>query len=59
MQGSPKQSPGHTGLRCRKCGSQQFRVVYTRAARDGKIVRRRECRQCGGRITTWERTIGG
>ena len=47
------------GLSCRTCGSKRFRVVYTRAAYGGKLVRRRECRHCGERITTWERAIGG
>ena len=47
------------GLRCRKCSSQRFRVVYTRSAWGGRVVRRRECRKCGKRITTWERAIGG
>jgi transcriptional regulator NrdR family protein len=46
------------GLTCRKCGHQRFRVVYTRARVD-KLVRRRECRQCGERMTTWERALGG
>ena len=58
---SPKQ-PGdraaQVGLRCWKCGHCGFRVVYTRAARDGTIMRRRECLQCQTRITTWERMIG-
>ena len=48
----------HVGLACRKCGHRRFDVVYTRPARDNKIVRRRECRKCGTRMTTWERTIG-
>ena len=47
------------GLRCRECGSQRFRVVYTRARRGGRVVRRRQCRECGKRITTWEYAIGG
>lgn len=47
------------GLRCRRCGGQQFRVIDTRAALDGKVIRRRECRICGSRMTTWERAIGG
>jgi transcriptional regulator NrdR family protein len=34
-------------------------VIYTRAAPGGKIIRRRACRRCGKRITTWERMIGG
>jgi hypothetical protein len=57
---SPQQDPRDTiGLRCRRCDGQQFRVIYTRAAIDAKVVRRRECRQCGARLTTWERAIGG
>jgi transcriptional regulator NrdR family protein len=34
-------------------------VIYTRAAAGGKIIRRRACRACGMRITTWEKMIGG
>ena len=47
------------GLECRECGSRRFRVVYTRPALGGKIVRRRECRCCATRVTTWECAIGG
>jgi transcriptional regulator NrdR family protein len=47
------------GLRCRRCGHQDFKVVYTRRAPGGVVVRRRQCRRCGGRITTWEHMIGG
>jgi hypothetical protein len=47
------------GLRCRKCRCRQFRVIYTRAARGSKLVRRRECNRCKARITTWEQIIGG
>jgi transcriptional regulator NrdR family protein len=47
------------GLRCRKCGCRQFWVVYTRAAWGAKVIRRRECRECGQRLTTWEKAIGG
>jgi hypothetical protein len=43
------------GLVCRQCGCRHFRVVYTRAAWGGRIARRRECRNCGKRVTTWER----
>ena len=42
------------GIVCRSCGSRYFRVVYTRPKLGGKIMRRRECRHCGKRITTWE-----
>lgn len=46
------------GLKCRQCGCRHFRVVYTRARRGGLLVRRRECRNCGVRLTTWEKVIG-
>ena len=44
------------GLECRHCGCKQFEVVYTRAALGGRIMRRRQCRHCGRRVTTWEGT---
>jgi hypothetical protein len=47
------------GLECRRCGCRHFEVVYTRPCPGGRILRRRECRHCGKRITTWEREIGG
>ncbi len=46
------------GLRCSSCGCAHFRVIYTRAARENRVVRRRACRHCGKRITTVERVIG-
>jgi hypothetical protein len=46
------------GLTCRRCGSQRPRVVYTRRRIGGVQVRRRECRRCRERFTTWERPIG-
>jgi transcriptional regulator NrdR family protein len=55
----PPKQPAHTGLRCWNCGTHRFRVIYTRAVPGGKILRRRACRKCGTRITTWERMIGG
>lgn len=59
MDGSkPTSSETHSGLICKKCGHDHFRVVYTRRGADHKIVRRRECRHCRTRITTWERMIG-
>ena len=50
----PGVEPGK-GLVCRACGCQQFFVVYTRPAPEGRIFRRRECRHCGKRLTTVER----
>jgi transcriptional regulator NrdR family protein len=46
------------GLECRSCGCRHFRVIYTRAGSQGNLVRRRECRNCGRRFTTWEKRIG-
>jgi len=51
-------APDDRGLRCRKCGQQRFRVIYTRARPAGTVVRRRACLNCGTRVTTWERAIG-
>ncbi|MBE7457415.1 MAG: hypothetical protein KJ057_12960 [Phycisphaerae bacterium] len=46
------------GLVCPRCGCRHFRVVYTRAAAGVRIMRRRECRQCGRRMTTIEQVSG-
>ena len=46
------------GLECRYCGCKHFRVIYTRPTWGGRIMRRRECRNCGKRMTTWERAGG-
>ena len=54
--GSPP--PGHAdaerGIECPLCGCHHFRVVYTRR-QAGRILRRRECRHCGRRLSTVER----
>jgi transcriptional regulator NrdR family protein len=47
------------GLQCWRCGGHKFRVVYVRRRPGGIVVRRRECRRCATRVTTWERAIGG
>jgi DNA-directed RNA polymerase subunit RPC12/RpoP len=55
-----RERPGSgRGLACPRCGSQRLAVVYTRAAADAKVVRRRRCLRCAHRITTWERATGG
>ena len=46
------------GIECRYCGCKHFRVIYTRRGWGGKLIRRRECRHCGKRMTTWEKPIG-
>ena len=54
----PPDANREAGLRCRKCSARRFRVIYTRGTRDGQIMRRRECRKCNTRVTTWEHSIG-
>jgi hypothetical protein len=44
------------GLRCPKCNCPHLWVVYTRKCERGRIRRRRECRNCQHRITTYEGT---
>ncbi len=46
------------GIRCPACGCGHLRVVYTRRAWGGRVVRRRECRNCGRRILTAEQVRG-
>ncbi len=43
------------GIECRKCGCRHHRTIYTRAISHGRIRRRRECRHCGTRFTTYEK----
>lgn len=45
------------GLECRYRGYKHFRVIYTRPKWGGRIMRRRECRHCGKRVTTWQRPL--
>jgi len=52
------QGGGRRGLECPKCGCGHFAVIYTRPVRDNRLMRRRECRHCGRRITTYETSIG-
>jgi len=45
-------------MRCLKCGHLHDKVVDSRAARDGNIIRRRRvCLQCGYRYTTYEEIV--
>ena len=45
---------GKRGLECPRCGCAHFRVLYTRRAWGGRLLRRRKCRHCGRRMTTYE-----
>ena len=56
-----RKDDGHTGekvygLECPRCGCQHFHVLYTRRTVGKKLLRRRECRHCGRRLTTYEST---
>ena len=43
-------------MRCPVCGALETRVIETRSVDDGKVnMRRRECPECQGRFTTYER----
>jgi len=42
-------------LACPRCGCEDLRVLNTRHSR-GRIIRYRECRHCGRRMTTYEVT---
>ena len=54
-QASDKRTPTEKrGLECPQCGCGHFRVLYTRRALGGRLLRRRECRYCGRRMTTYE-----
>ena len=46
------------GIECPRCGCRHFRVLYTRRACGGRLLRRRECRHCERRITTYEKSVG-
>lgn len=52
----PAESPT-LGIMCPKCECRHFEVIYT-TRKTHSIVRRRECRHCGYRITTREQIQG-
>ena len=51
-----KRAKEERGLKCARCGCRHFFVVYVRPARGNRLMRRRECRNCGHRVTTYEST---
>jgi len=53
-----KTAPEKRGIECPRCGCKHFTVIYTRPTEGLRIRRRRECRHCGRRITTYEHSIG-
>ena len=52
-----KERNGSRGIACPGCGCRHFRVLYTRRAPGGRLMRRRECRHCGRRVTTYEQSL--
>lgn len=45
-------------MRCPKCSNSEDKVIDSRAARNGSIIRRRRmCLRCGYRFTTYEEII--
>ena len=54
-----RESAPKRGLECPGCGCTHFRVLYTRRALGGRLLRRRECRHCGRRVTTYETALRG
>lgn len=45
-------------MRCPKCGSQDDKVIDSRAARNGAAIRRRRvCSRCNHRFTTYEEVV--
>lgn len=45
------------GLRCSVCGCRQFETTHTEPLTDGRIRRRKACRNCGRKLVTFEATI--
>ena len=43
------------GVACPRCGCRHLPVYYTRHRPDGSILRRRQCRNCGRMVTTYEK----
>ena len=46
------------GILCPDCGCRDLRVLRTERQPGGRIMRRRACRHCGRRVTTYERPAG-
>ena len=45
-------------MRCPKCGHQEDKVLDSRSARNGDVIRRRRvCQRCGHRFTTYEEVL--
>ncbi len=51
---APQAPANPVGIVCRGCGCRHFHLVEIRPALAGRIMKRRECRHCGRRLTTYE-----
>ena len=45
------------GLRCRRCNCGHFETIRTTPISHNRILRRRQCRYCGLRVTTVEKQL--
>ena len=54
----PSELPQEYGLRCKTCNCGHFYTLYTRRVYGNRIRRRKECRNCGKRVTTTEKVVG-
>lgn len=45
------------GIECPACGCRHFYTTHTEPLRDGRIRRRKICRNCGRKMTTFETNI--
>ncbi len=42
------------GITCGRCGCRQFKTTHTEPLHDGRIRRRKYCRNCVKRVVTFE-----
>jgi hypothetical protein len=54
----PEPKDSGKGIRCRGCGCRHFAVVKTRRAPRDRVMRTRECRNCGQHLVTYEAAAG-
>ena len=52
--GQPVPAAGPAARECPECGCCDLRLIAVRVGHGGAIVRRRECRHCGRRMTSRE-----
>jgi transcriptional regulator NrdR family protein len=50
--------PNDKGIRCAKCGCAHHKTIRTKRVRRDKIMRQRQCRNCGREFVTYEAAFG-